>query len=191
MVIWPAFRMGQYRVNDHPYHAPQFIGVNFWRAMASCEYRFQKIMRTRRNGSAAHVFNLENNDSRSIIRQIIQLDSLEKFIRFYLFIFTLKIKNIYYYVTFAGYVTRWPNWGMVTKWRTKLRNDSNGSSSLVVQESSAGSSGRLLNEFTIRIVTEYNCPLNQNHDSFPVKDYPFKITWFAHVCHQGYEFLRN
>ena len=25
MVIWPAFRMEQYRVNDHPYHAPQFI----------------------------------------------------------------------------------------------------------------------------------------------------------------------
>ena len=24
MVIWPAFRMGQYRVNDHPYHALQF-----------------------------------------------------------------------------------------------------------------------------------------------------------------------
>ena len=24
MVIWPAFRMGQYRANDHPYHAPQF-----------------------------------------------------------------------------------------------------------------------------------------------------------------------
>ena len=24
MVIWPAFHMGQYRVNDHPYHAPQF-----------------------------------------------------------------------------------------------------------------------------------------------------------------------
>jgi len=24
MVISPAFRMGQYRVNDHPYHAPQF-----------------------------------------------------------------------------------------------------------------------------------------------------------------------
>ena len=24
MVIWPAFRIGQYRVNDHPYHAPQF-----------------------------------------------------------------------------------------------------------------------------------------------------------------------
>ena len=24
MVIWPAFRMGQYRDNDHPYHAPQF-----------------------------------------------------------------------------------------------------------------------------------------------------------------------
>ena len=26
MVIWPAFRMGQYRVIDHPYHAPQFNG---------------------------------------------------------------------------------------------------------------------------------------------------------------------
>ena len=25
MVIWPAFRMGQYRVSDHLYHAPQFI----------------------------------------------------------------------------------------------------------------------------------------------------------------------
>ena len=25
MVILPAFRMGQYSVNDHPYHAPQFI----------------------------------------------------------------------------------------------------------------------------------------------------------------------
>ena len=25
MVIWPAFRMEKYRVNDHPYHAPQFI----------------------------------------------------------------------------------------------------------------------------------------------------------------------
>ena len=25
MVICPAFRRGQYRVNDHPYHAPQFI----------------------------------------------------------------------------------------------------------------------------------------------------------------------
>ena len=25
MVIWPAFRIGQYRVNDYPYHAPQFI----------------------------------------------------------------------------------------------------------------------------------------------------------------------
>ena len=24
MVIWPAFRMGQNGVNDHPYHAPQF-----------------------------------------------------------------------------------------------------------------------------------------------------------------------
>ena len=24
MVIWPEFRMGQYRVNDHPYHGPQF-----------------------------------------------------------------------------------------------------------------------------------------------------------------------
>ena len=84
------------------------IRVNFWRVMASCEKYFQKIMKTRRNGSAAHVFNLENNDSRSIIRQIIQKDSLEKFIRFYLFIF-LKIKKIYYYVIIAGYVTRYTN----------------------------------------------------------------------------------
>ena len=29
MVIWPAFRMRQYRVNDHPYHAPQFIVMNY------------------------------------------------------------------------------------------------------------------------------------------------------------------
>ena len=29
MVIWPAFRMGQYRVNDHPYHAPQFNSLRF------------------------------------------------------------------------------------------------------------------------------------------------------------------
>ena len=28
MVIWPAFRTGQYRVNDHPYHAPQFSRVD-------------------------------------------------------------------------------------------------------------------------------------------------------------------
>ena len=25
VVIWPAFRIGQYRVNDHPYHAPQLM----------------------------------------------------------------------------------------------------------------------------------------------------------------------
>ena len=25
MVIWPAFRMGQFSVNDHPYHAPQLL----------------------------------------------------------------------------------------------------------------------------------------------------------------------
>ena len=31
MVIWPAFRMGQYCVNDHPYHAPQFNTV-IWSA---------------------------------------------------------------------------------------------------------------------------------------------------------------
>jgi len=29
MVIWPAFRIRQYRVNDHPYHAPQFIDCIF------------------------------------------------------------------------------------------------------------------------------------------------------------------
>ena len=27
MVIWPTFRMRQYRANEHPYHAPQFIGL--------------------------------------------------------------------------------------------------------------------------------------------------------------------
>ena len=26
MVIWPAIRMRQYRVNNYTYHAPQFIG---------------------------------------------------------------------------------------------------------------------------------------------------------------------
>ena len=30
MVIWLAFHMGQYRVNDHPYHAPQFTGRLIW-----------------------------------------------------------------------------------------------------------------------------------------------------------------
>ena len=25
MVIWPAFRMGQHKVKDHPYHAPLFM----------------------------------------------------------------------------------------------------------------------------------------------------------------------
>ena len=28
MVIWPAFRMRQYRANDHAYHAPQFTFIN-------------------------------------------------------------------------------------------------------------------------------------------------------------------
>ena len=37
MVIWPAFRMGQYRVNDHPYHAPQFILEN------SCFFDFFEV----------------------------------------------------------------------------------------------------------------------------------------------------
>ena len=27
MVISPEFRMGHYRVNDHPYRAPQFIPI--------------------------------------------------------------------------------------------------------------------------------------------------------------------
>ena len=29
MVIWHAFRIEQYRVNDHPYHAPQFSTMQF------------------------------------------------------------------------------------------------------------------------------------------------------------------
>ena len=31
MVIWPAFRMGQYRVNDHPYDASQFKSLRDYR----------------------------------------------------------------------------------------------------------------------------------------------------------------
>ena len=27
MIIWPAFRIGRYRVNDHPYHVPQFTNL--------------------------------------------------------------------------------------------------------------------------------------------------------------------
>ena len=27
MVIWPTFRKGQHRANDHSYHAPQFISL--------------------------------------------------------------------------------------------------------------------------------------------------------------------
>ena len=30
MVLWPDFLMWQYRVNDHPYHAPQFIFLPEW-----------------------------------------------------------------------------------------------------------------------------------------------------------------
>ena len=35
MDIWPAFRMEQYKVNDHPYHAPDFM----WRHVT---YQLQK-----------------------------------------------------------------------------------------------------------------------------------------------------
>ena len=42
MVIWPAFRMRQYRVNNHPYHAPQFMkdseNANRW-------FSFFKVLR--------------------------------------------------------------------------------------------------------------------------------------------------
>ena len=42
MVIWPAFRKGQYRANDHPYRAPQFttcrLVKNFERSLnKSCD----------------------------------------------------------------------------------------------------------------------------------------------------------
>ena len=38
MVIWPAFRMGQYRVNYHPYHAPQFTISQLGRWIPGCYY---------------------------------------------------------------------------------------------------------------------------------------------------------
>jgi len=38
MVIWPAFRVGQYRVNDHPYHAPQFISPLETRRLETISY---------------------------------------------------------------------------------------------------------------------------------------------------------
>ena len=41
MVIWPAFRMGQYRVNDHPYHAPQFKLMQNWHKKFSAFWEAQ------------------------------------------------------------------------------------------------------------------------------------------------------
>ena len=35
MVVWLAFRMGQYRVNDHTYHAPQFTRLGVFSKMIS------------------------------------------------------------------------------------------------------------------------------------------------------------
>ena len=43
MVIWPAFRMGQYRVNDHPYHAPQFNG---YLGCASATYQAPRLIQS-------------------------------------------------------------------------------------------------------------------------------------------------
>ena len=40
IVIWPAFRMEQYRVNDHPYHASQFIWMP---KFTKVEVEFEKI----------------------------------------------------------------------------------------------------------------------------------------------------
>ena len=37
MVIWPDFRMGQYSVNDHPYHAPRFTTFGHFRHFLSFE----------------------------------------------------------------------------------------------------------------------------------------------------------
>ena len=37
MVIWPAFRMGQHRVNDPPYRAPQFIEKTY---IGCCSFSF-------------------------------------------------------------------------------------------------------------------------------------------------------
>ena len=37
MVIWPAFGMGQYRFNNHPYHASQFIKKSALEKVSSSE----------------------------------------------------------------------------------------------------------------------------------------------------------
>ena len=53
IVIWAAFRMGQYRVNDHPYHAPQFIESLFYGDIegSTCYSGEQKALAFRANGS--------------------------------------------------------------------------------------------------------------------------------------------
>ena len=40
MVIWPAFRIGQYRVHDHPYHAPQFTDCICMKKFVEIKFKF-------------------------------------------------------------------------------------------------------------------------------------------------------
>ena len=44
MVNWPAFRMEKYRVNDYPYHAPQFIFGYFYPKLASDPIIFRRFL---------------------------------------------------------------------------------------------------------------------------------------------------
>ena len=43
MILLPAFRMGQYRVNDHPYHAPQFTLYSHFLAIACASVGVQAV----------------------------------------------------------------------------------------------------------------------------------------------------
>ena len=51
MVIWPAFRMGRYRVNDHPYHAIQFICHQHCRFASDSDCQFNFNTRSSRSFS--------------------------------------------------------------------------------------------------------------------------------------------
>ena len=48
-VIWSEFRMGQYRVNDHPYHAPQYrvLYGHYWPYISNSV--FQRVSTGRKN----------------------------------------------------------------------------------------------------------------------------------------------
>ena len=45
MVIWPEFRMGKYRINDHPYHAPQLSKEHVEKNYACQSYNLEALIR--------------------------------------------------------------------------------------------------------------------------------------------------